>query len=129
MAPAEESTMAFFKNTSDAPIATAIDTYPVKAKPGEVCEIPDHKAWVVKAIGLPLVQVDKPSEKPSAPVAKEPIVEAVVEPEPPKPEPVKVDPPKPPARGGKPPVPKEQPPQQPVAAPVVMAEKDAEKPA
>lgn len=47
--------MALFLNPTDRAISTVIDSFPVKAKAGGTCEIPDHKAWAVATLGLPLV--------------------------------------------------------------------------
>lgn len=79
--------MALFKNPTSRHISTSIDGYPVKAAPGGTCEIPDHKAFAVALIGLPLVPWEQPKEvdpptpdKPVvAPVAPE-VVAAVVAP-------------------------------------------------
>ena len=83
--------MALFKNPTSRHISTSIDGYPVKATPGGTCEIPDHKAFAVALIGLPLVPWEQPKDvdpptpdKPVvAPVAPEiaPVVVAPVAPE------------------------------------------------
>ena len=100
--------MAYFLNPTDTAISTSIDGYPIKAKPRGTCEVPDHKAWVVQAIGLPLVPVDKPAvaaEPESPPTPKVADLQPVTEP---APDPVVVAPPVvviatplAPAKGGK----------------------------
>ena len=68
--------MALFKNPTSRHISTSIDGYPVKATPGGTCEIPDHKAFAVALIGLPLVPWEQPKDV-DPPTPDKPVVAPV----------------------------------------------------
>ena len=136
--------MALFKNPTTRRISTSIDGHPVKAAPGGTCEIPDHKAFAVALLGLPLVPVveqpkaadpPEPDKVPPVPAAPAPapapavvapvpvVVSSIVARPPVATAPVlAVQEPKP--RGGRGPATKDAAP----ASPVVAPEKSAEKP-
>jgi len=144
--------MALFKNPTTRRISTSIDGHPVKAAPGGTCEIPDHKAFAVALLGLPLVPVveqpkaadpPEPDKVPPVPVAAPVVVApapapapapAVVAPVPVVVSSIVARPPvatapvlavqEPKPRGGRGPATKDAAP----ASPVVAPEKSAEKP-